>query len=722
MDNPTYGSALASVWHFGLLSLILWIILPSVVLSQTSQDAQLDHWHKLLYGRNQQVSDSARMVAGILLMERYILRSPDTLRQISNTFKSESKRLGDWRWLAHAEQKLGKFHEMHQAMDSARYYYQAALDHIKDESAPIKALTYSTLGRFYGKQNELDSASHYLLLAISLGKKYHLFEQGFLSTSVYGNLAVCYEIRGKYIDAMSLHLIASNYGIPNVQFTSHMQVGKLFLKIGLEEEAKVHFKIALQKAEELQAGMKLIKIYLPLVELADSLEEVEAYLTKASEIADSPVKKTFFMDMLLSATTRYLDSLQLGPAEQYYQQSMALAGESGDKSNDNYLMLLSARINHYKTNFTTSLRQCRQLLSVLSANDDRAALKALYRLYAQNFEAIGRPDSALYYYQQQQVIIEELNDPKVTKNIIKEYLEFKTGQELKQLEDEKKHAEQEANEALAKTRQSYLLVALIMLVLTTVVLIYHILFRQKRKNAVILEREKRRLQSANEKLRRFSRVISHDILSNLDLVLSTGNILVGSERDPNRLSQYYEMTQNTSHQLKKYCLNLLEEAQRDKQANVEVCDPMPIIHQVLSRMQLTLRAKNFEVELGELSPTTLTAVLVEQLFQNLVSNAIRYAATGPHPLLRIFEENRQGYIHWIIEDRGPGIQVDRRAQIFVSHSLAPKSSKGQHLGLSMIHSMLREIGGDIWVEDSPEGEGARFIVQVPSNKIKSAAG
>ena len=207
-------------------------------------------------------------------------------------------------------------------------------------------------------------------------------------------------------------------------------------------------------------------------------------------------------------------------------------------------------------------------------------------------------------------------------------------------------------------------------------------------------------------------IISHDILSNLDLILSTGNILVGQKPKAIQLSQYYDLSQSTSHQLKKYCLNLLEEARLNQErSDKQDHDPKLILEAVFKRFETLLQQKNVALHLEYLAPSILPPVLVEQCFQNLISNALRYACDGPSPMLRFCtERDESGRASWIMEDNGPGITEEICQSI---RSASPvKSSKGQGLGLSQLSASLQEYGAELSVKPRPGG-GTRFIIALP---------
>ena len=97
---------------------------------------------------------------------------------------------------------------------------------------------------------------------------------------------------------------------------------------------------------------------------------------------------------------------------------------------------------------------------------------------------------------------------------------------------------------------------------------------------------------------------------------------------------------------------------------------------------------------------------------NLVGNAVRYAPEGS--TVRI-ETGRSGGQAWIaVQDQGSGIAVDSRERVFDKFErLGRSDAGGSGLGLYISRRLARVMGGDIRIDDAPEG-GARFILLLPA--------
>lgn len=101
--------------------------------------------------------------------------------------------------------------------------------------------------------------------------------------------------------------------------------------------------------------------------------------------------------------------------------------------------------------------------------------------------------------------------------------------------------------------------------------------------------------------------------------------------------------------------------------------------------------------------------LMFHVWSNLISNAIKFNTHGG--LLRLQLHRKNGRIEFIVEDDGPGIPPEHREHIFDKFYQGDNSHKqeGNGLGLALVKRILNVCGGEIRVENRPEG-GSRFTV------------
>lgn len=145
----------------------------------------------------------------------------------------------------------------------------------------------------------------------------------------------------------------------------------------------------------------------------------------------------------------------------------------------------------------------------------------------------------------------------------------------------------------------------------------------------------------------------------------------------------------------------------------EDIDAGEILKKVLSNLDLAIKDSGASISYTPLPRVRMYPFQLEQVFQNLVGNAIRYRS-GVAPRIRIAAEPRGKEWLFSIQDNGIGIDPQFKDQIFGIfkrlHSAAECSGTG--MGLAICQRAIERAGGRIWVESAP-GEGSTFFFTVP---------
>ncbi len=114
---------------------------------------------------------------------------------------------------------------------------------------------------------------------------------------------------------------------------------------------------------------------------------------------------------------------------------------------------------------------------------------------------------------------------------------------------------------------------------------------------------------------------------------------------------------------------------------------------------------------------------IKQVLYNLLSNAIKFTPTGGAISLRAERADSQS-VRLTVTDTGPGISPEQRAVIFEKFRQLDSSETREHegtgLGLSITKELVHMLGGTIDLESDP-GQGATFVVTLPTRAVKDAA-
>jgi two-component system, OmpR family, sensor histidine kinase KdpD len=136
-----------------------------------------------------------------------------------------------------------------------------------------------------------------------------------------------------------------------------------------------------------------------------------------------------------------------------------------------------------------------------------------------------------------------------------------------------------------------------------------------------------------------------------------------------------------------------------------------VLGSVLHRLDRFLEGRKITTEIpGELS-ASFDALLIEQVFVNLLENALRYTPAGSPIDIRAFQDSKQVWVE--IMDRGPGVPVKDQNRIFEKFYRSDKEHVwGSGLGLAICQAILKIHQGKIAVKDR-EGGGSIFYFTLP---------
>ena len=155
---------------------------------------------------------------------------------------------------------------------------------------------------------------------------------------------------------------------------------------------------------------------------------------------------------------------------------------------------------------------------------------------------------------------------------------------------------------------------------------------------------------------------------------------------------------------------------------VSSVDCEALVHAAVSDLQAAIEASGGSVEVGELPRIDGDEQSLGRLFQNLVSNGLKFRAEAP-PLVRI-DATRQGE-GWCfaVRDNGIGIDHDDQKRVFEMFSRGSHESAfpGSGIGLAVCKRIVESHGGRIWLESAP-WQGTTVLFTLPARAAEAADG
>lgn len=147
---------------------------------------------------------------------------------------------------------------------------------------------------------------------------------------------------------------------------------------------------------------------------------------------------------------------------------------------------------------------------------------------------------------------------------------------------------------------------------------------------------------------------------------------------------------------------------------IERIDMDQMLARIVDSMQFQIQKKNIKIEVEKLPPCNGDQVQVNQLFTNLIDNAVKYSSDQKDSYIRVYPVFDNENSIYCIEDNGIGINPNHKDKIFeIFHRLNPESPIiGEGLGLSIVRRIVQKLNGQIWLE-SEINSGCKFYISLP---------
>lgn len=366
--------------------------------------------------------------------------------------------------------------------------------------------------------------------------------------------------------------------------------------------------------------------------------------------------------------------------------------------------------------YAGSIKLALEIRGSLADQNMRSNLMTVYKEISYAYNQLGQMDSANRYFWLADSLGKEVG---VNDQLIIDVVTLINGYEK---ETQQLVYEQEAQVYQGKLRrQKLLLYVVITLLLLAILTIYFafLAYRFKRKSAALLTARSQDLTITNKRLNQFTSVVSHDILSRIDLLLSTGNMVFEDKPSVDGLNKFFIISHRTSLQLKDYCLNLLREARSGGSQSITSAGTVEqVINETIEMYAVELKQLNFFVIRGKMTAAAIPPVVIQQLIHNTVSNALKYVPVeGITPMLRITSRSlANGHFYWVIEDNGPGMHQKELKKMTTTGFLF-RDGTGRGVGLSIMQSQLLIYGAHLTLHKSVLG-GLKVVVKYSDKTIQ----
>ncbi len=145
-------------------------------------------------------------------------------------------------------------------------------------------------------------------------------------------------------------------------------------------------------------------------------------------------------------------------------------------------------------------------------------------------------------------------------------------------------------------------------------------------------------------------------------------------------------------------------------------DMKELISEINNAFEFHLKEAGAVFRVGDLPPCFGNDVELNQVFSNLLGNALKYLDRNRSGIISITGHQKGDMALYCVEDNGIGIAPEHQKKVFeIFHRLNPEDSRGEGLGLAIVNKIVTRHNGKVWVESVP-GKGSQFYVSLPAAK------
>jgi hypothetical protein len=231
-----------------------------------------------------------------------------------------------------------------------------------------------------------------------------------------------------------------------------------------------------------------------------------------------------------------------------------------------------------------------------------------------------------------------------------------------------------------------------------------------------VEERTRQLEEANKTLESFNYSVSHDLRAPLRAIQGYSGIVLNEYMDSlneDCRSCVSKIDSNAKH-MGELIAGLLEFSKMSgKELAVSRIDMREMVEEVCNETLAPEKNRKIRIQIGELPAAAGDALLIRQVWFNLISNAVKYSGKKETAEIEIGFNSQENY--FFVKDNGDGFDMQYYHKLFgfFQRLHSQQEFQGNGVGLTIIQKIIARHGGKIWAEGKV-GEGATFYFTLSS--------
>lgn len=575
-----------------------------------------------------------------------------------------------------------------QFTDAAILVNQSLVYLEKIEEPILKAKAFNVLCKIRIKQQDYNEILDYGKEVLRISQEYNDIEKEIIASS---NLGIYYGSRLDYKSAIK-YFFSSLEKSKEIQFDRQtaqnlINLGTIYARLFNPKESLSNYQAVVEKYDQVLVDTTRTIIYNNIGNIhfeEKSYEESKKNFQKSLALAEQ-IQYTEMIALALAHLGKLsCEENDFETALSFADRANELLEDLGDVNAKSINVLNFAKLAHHSGDFETAILHLKEGIEISKKVRNEENEIACYSLLAEFYRDKRDFENAFYfkslYAEKQEDYLKKMRN----RQILDQEIKFATREKEQQID--------------ALTRANKLQAMLL----------------QKQEE---IERANEQLTQANEELKQFAYVASHDLKEPLRMIGSYTQIInrkFASELDESTQLYFHYVTDGVER-MNNLLDGLLKYATVGRGAQdlkiIDLNDTMVICQ---ANLRLLIEETETKLEVNDLPSILGIRSLLSQLFQNLISNAIKFRNKDTIPEISVRCEEKGNEYLISIKDNGIGIKEEYKERIFVIFQRlhARTDYEGTGIGLAICHKIMQRMGGKIWVE-SEFGKGSTFFFTFP---------
>ncbi len=238
------------------------------------------------------------------------------------------------------------------------------------------------------------------------------------------------------------------------------------------------------------------------------------------------------------------------------------------------------------------------------------------------------------------------------------------------------------------------------------------------KKSIELKKLTAQLRDSNKQLENYAHTTAHDLKQPVRTITSFAQLskrAIEKNKITDQTLEYLDFVINSSSKLSVMINNLLAFAKVNHLESLErhEVDLNTSLKMIKKQLSQQIEENEVSVIINDLPKVKANKIQIERVFQNLISNALKFNKEEIESKVEISHTQQNGHYIFKIKDNGIGIRKESQKSIFnIFNQVEMAKKDGFGIGLSTCQKIVEQHGGKIWVE-SEFGEGSVFCFTLP---------